>query len=192
VAGRATLFRVARRRREEIVPGGGRCGRLRAGTRIARPELIRMRPLLAILALCVCLCALGGAADATSVENRHLRFSFDDGGRLISVYNKATSQEYYHGGGRPILRLLCIEGKALVELPMAFRSSRTHTIPAGSALTLVYGGDGVTASVEIRGRRAFVYTVTDGPPEVRRLGDSNRRLPKSAHTRGHGKANIEN
>jgi hypothetical protein len=101
-------------------------------------------------------------------------------------------EEIVPGGGRPILRLLCLEGKALVELPMAFRSSRTHTIPAGSALTLVYGGDGVTASVEIRGRRAFVYTVTDGPPEVRRLGDSNRRLPKSAHTRGHGKANIEN
>jgi hypothetical protein len=110
-----------------------------------------MRLFLAILALFGCLCA-PGAAGATSTENSRLRFSFDSSGRLTGVYNKATRREYYHGGGRRILRVLCLEGKAPVELPMAFRSLHAEAIPGGRALRLVYGGDGVTASVEIRVR----------------------------------------
>lgn len=90
-----------------------------------------------------------GIAGAASVENDRLLFAFDDRGNLNRIYNKATSQEYYHGDGKRVVRVLRLADKALADVQLQFAGSESSAITDGKRLTLKYTGEGITATVRI-------------------------------------------
>ncbi|MHB1001331.1 MAG: DUF6259 domain-containing protein, partial [Armatimonadota bacterium] len=105
--------------------------------------------LLAIISFMV-LAAFNGTANALSVENEHLSLGFNDKGGLISIYNKISSKECYHGNGRMPLRVLYLADKKLDQVQLELKSSDINSVASGKILTLVYSGEGVMANVEVK------------------------------------------
>ncbi|MHB1000085.1 MAG: hypothetical protein ACYC27_12645 [Armatimonadota bacterium] len=104
---------------------------------------------LAIFSFMV-LIAFNGIAYALSVENEHLSLKFNDKGDLISIYNKVSNKEFYHGNGKIPIRVLYLADKKLSQVQLELKSSDIKPVANGNILTLVYSGEGVTASVEVK------------------------------------------
>ncbi|MHB1001248.1 MAG: DUF6259 domain-containing protein [Armatimonadota bacterium] len=96
-------------------------------------------------------------AQTSTIENEHLLFGFNDQGNLVSIFNKASRQDYYHGDGKSIIKVLHHAKNALAEVPMTFVSSTLLSVPDGRVLSLKFTGADITAIADIK--------VIDGNPK---------------------------